>query len=129
MVLKLRSNVTILLDRMGDLIFDDDRRKVFPSLPIEKSLSCGMQVDREEVKESVRPAQRVATVDRGLQVSPELTQWNLLQFSQAEAALFKVPKLKKKQRAKGRDQIVARPRKRIFHEANYSDIDYYDFGV
>ncbi len=103
----------------------------------EKSLSasCGMQLDKEETKEVTRfvttgTKQKVATVERGLQVSPELTHSNLLQFSPPQAGFFKVPKMKKKQRAKDRQlEAVTKPRKRIFHEANYSDLDRYDFAV
>ena len=125
----------ILLDRMGDSAFEheEDKKRLFPP-QMDKSLSSGMQVDKEETKEVVRLSPYrppVSTVERGLQVSLELTHNNLLHFTQPQTStFFKVPKSKKKQKAKDRDlQTVSKPRKRIFHEANYSDLDHYEFAV
>lgn len=133
MINKLKNNIELLLERIEDFgNVKEDKKVFFPAL--DKALSCGMQVDKEEVKEISRfanPVQKVATCERGTQINPELTHYNLLQLNPSEfSGVFKVPKSKKKQRAKEKqDDPITKPRKRIFHEANYSDLDRYDFGV
>lgn len=125
---------------MGEYCPDrEDEKKRLGFLILDKNAAIGMQVDKEEQKDVIPRRPPVATVERGLQASLELTELNLmhanstslLSRSSYAEPFFKVPKMKKKQKVKGRreEDNVGMPRKRVFHEATHSDVEKYEFGV
>lgn len=124
MILRLKYNLCLLLDRAG-VFYVEPPRTVACAEKVQ-ARRCEMQLDREEVKEARKPL--VDRVERGIQTAPEVS--GFLSFPANPIDLFKVPRSRKKQRGKVRQQQEpARTRKRVFHEENYSDRDLYELGV